>query len=288
MKDAELPKISFAIITHNDERTIEKCLKSIVNQDYPRIEIVIVDACSSDSSVKLAKEYADKLIQLRSNILGRSRQISVANSTGDLLAIIDADIVLPPNWVSGAVSKFDRGVGIVWSYNEPPDNSSVIARSFFNFWKSVETDRIRSGRGPIAGSNSVYLRKAVDRVGGFDKDSHYSEDVDLAARIQELGYSVAILDIPLIHDTMYSLAKYTRNQLWAAKDFARHGLGHSRLSLHDIVYEHIYVGTRGFVKGLFREHEFSWLVFPILLFIRVFVYSITFFESMMARFDRSN
>jgi glycosyltransferase involved in cell wall biosynthesis len=274
--NAELPKVSFLIVTHNDERTIDKCLKSIVSQDYPKIEIVVVDASSSDSSVELATKYANKIICLRSNILGRSRQISVENSTGDLLAIMDADVMLPPNWVSRAVAKFDRGVGIVWSYNEPPTNAPIVARAFFNFWKQILMDRVSHGRGPRAGSNCMYLRKAVNEVGGFDVHSHYSEDVDLGSRISEAGYNIAIVDVPVIHDTMRSLTKYTRNQIWAAKDFSKHGLNHSRLSMQDIAYEHIYIGTRGFIKGLFAKRDFSWLLFPLLVFIRVSVYSITF------------
>jgi glycosyltransferase involved in cell wall biosynthesis len=279
LKHTELPKVSFLIVTHNDERTIEKCLKSIIDQGYPDIEIVVVDACSSDSSVKIASKYAHKIVRLQSNILGKSRQISVENSSGDLLAIMDADVIVPPNWVFSAVSKFDEGVGIAWSYNEPPVNSSIVARAFFNFWKEVFTERVKSGRGPIAGSNSMYLRKAIYDVGGFDMTSHYSEDVDLGSRIQESGYSIAILEVPIIHDTMRSLGKYTRNQLWAAKDFSKHGLHRSRLSMQDIAYEHIFLGTRGFIKGLFVKRDFSWLVFPLLLSIRVCAYSITFFIS---------
>jgi glycosyltransferase involved in cell wall biosynthesis len=276
------PCVSFIIVTHNDERTIEKCLKSIVNQDYPRYEIIVVDACSYDSSVKLGRKYANKIIELNHNILGSSRQIGVENSSGDFLAIMDADVVLPENWVSKAVKKFDKaGVGIVWSYNEPPPNSSAVARCFFNFWKAIMRDRIKSGRAPFAGSNSLYLKKAIDEVGGFDKHSHYSEDVDLAVRIQELGYTVSILHEPIVHDTIYSLTKYTRNQLWAAKDFSKHGLRRSGLTLHDITYEHIYISALSFINGLFRERKFSWLLFPLLLIIRVIIYSIFFLRALI-------
>jgi cellulose synthase/poly-beta-1,6-N-acetylglucosamine synthase-like glycosyltransferase len=285
LKHTEPPKVSFLIVTHNDERTIERCLKSIVNQIYPNIEIVVVDACSSDSSVKIASKYANKVICLSTNILGNSRQVSVTNSTGDLLAIFDADVIIPRHWVASAVSKFDRGVGIVSAYNVPPADSTIVAHAFFIYWREFYTERIRTGKGPLAGSNCLYLRKAVEAVGGFDVNSHYSEDVDLGSRIQDLGYKVAVLDIPIIHDTMRSLKKYTKNQLWAAKDFSKHGLNRSRLSTKDIVYEHFYLGTRGFLKGVFIEREKSWIVFPLLLLIRVYAYSITFFMKTVTDFE---
>jgi cellulose synthase/poly-beta-1,6-N-acetylglucosamine synthase-like glycosyltransferase len=273
------PKVSFLVVTHNDELTLEKCLKSIIKQDYPLFELIVVDASSVDSSIRIANRYADKIILLKSNVLGKSRQISVDNSEGELLAIMDADTVLPPNWTIEAVSKFAQGVGIAWSFNEPPANSSIIARAFFNYWKEVLSDRIKNGRGPIAGSNSMYLKKAVVEVGGFDVRSHYSEDIDLGARVQDRGYTIAILDEPIFHDTMRTLKKYTKNQLWAAKDFSKQGLNRSRLSLRDIAYEHLFLGTRGFIKGIFKKREFSWVVFPLLLSIRILAYTTIFFKN---------
>lgn len=51
-----LPKVSFCIPTLNNEDTIEKCLSSIANQDYPSVEIIIVDGNSKDKTIEIAKK----------------------------------------------------------------------------------------------------------------------------------------------------------------------------------------------------------------------------------------
>jgi cellulose synthase/poly-beta-1,6-N-acetylglucosamine synthase-like glycosyltransferase len=271
-----LRKISFLVVIHNDQRTIKNCLESITKQTYPNKEIVIVDANSIDDSVKIAEKYTNQIILLKSNVLGKSRQISVDSSHGELLAIMDADVILPPGWAAEAVSTFVDNVGIAWSFNEAPKNSSIVARAFFNYWKESLSDRIKKSKGPIAGSNSMYLRKAVEEVGGFDTKSHYSEDIDLGCRVSDAGYKIAILSTPIIHDTMNSLSKFTRNQLWAASDFSNNGLNRSRLSSSDIVYEHLCIGTNGFLRGIFKNRDKSWAIYPLLLSIRTLAYCIVF------------
>ncbi|MBA7695274.1 Poly(ribitol-phosphate) beta-N-acetylglucosaminyltransferase TarS [subsurface metagenome] len=58
-----LPSVSVIITTKNEEKNIENCLKSIKSQTYPqeKIEIVIVDNNSTDSTVKIAKKFTDKV-----------------------------------------------------------------------------------------------------------------------------------------------------------------------------------------------------------------------------------
>jgi len=50
------PKISVIVPTYNSSRTIEKCLKSIKNQTYQNIEIIVIDNNSSDNTLKIAKK----------------------------------------------------------------------------------------------------------------------------------------------------------------------------------------------------------------------------------------
>ena len=51
------PKVSFVIPTFNSERTLDECLSSISNQDYPDMEIIVVDNGSDDKTVEIAKKY---------------------------------------------------------------------------------------------------------------------------------------------------------------------------------------------------------------------------------------
>ena len=63
------PKISVVVPIYNVESYLEKSLDSILNQDYPNLEIILIDDCSKDSSYSIAKKYQkkDKRIVLLQN-----------------------------------------------------------------------------------------------------------------------------------------------------------------------------------------------------------------------------
>lgn len=283
------PKVSFVIPTLDRERTLDDCLKSIADQDYPDIEIVIVDGGSKDSTLKIAAKYASKII-LNDGPLGEARQVGVEDSNGDILAIFDSDIIIPSkSWLTKAVQKFfeSERVGVVWPVNKAPENASVTCRCYFAFWRtraSVFNKSLNSRL--IPGGNSLILREAFEKAGGFDKHLRFGEDLELGSRIVKMGYKVAFFDEPLIHDTMWSLKEYTRKQMWGASALAEaketyitnlciswcntssegdRGFVINALKL-------TITGFRGMIYGLSRDKELSWLMFPLMLSIRAFVY----------------
>ena len=59
----EGPLVSVIVPTKNSERTIERCLKSIKEQSYKNIELIVVDNYSEDKTFEIANKYADKIIK---------------------------------------------------------------------------------------------------------------------------------------------------------------------------------------------------------------------------------
>ena len=55
--------VSVVIPTYNSEKTLEKCLKSIMDQTFKNIEIIVVDRFSEDRTVEIAKRYGARIIQ---------------------------------------------------------------------------------------------------------------------------------------------------------------------------------------------------------------------------------
>lgn len=284
------PKVSFAIPTLNRERTLDACLRSIADQDYPRTEIIIVDGGSTDSTLKIASKYASKIIH-NDGPLGEARQVGVENSNGDIVAIFDSDIIIPSkNWLADAVQKFHESerVGVVWPVNKAPENASVTSRCYFAFWRTrASVFNNSTNKRLIPGGNSLVLREALENAGGFNKHLRFGEDLELGSRIVKLGYKVVFFDEPLIHDTMWSLKEYTRKQIWGASALAKtretyltnlciswsntsrkNGIGYCAFSALELIF----TGLKGMINGLSRDKDLFWLVFPALLSIRVFVY----------------
>ncbi len=280
-----MPTITVCIPTRNRVRTIEACLSSIRAQEYPGLELIVVDNESTDNTAAIAARYVDRLLS-SPGPLGRVRQASIDGASGDILAILDDDIVMPhPRWLRHAVRLFMSGdrVATVWPRLTPPDNAGLLTRGFFALNDAIFADRIRARRGVFGGGNSLFRRDAIEAVGGFDVDADFGEDMILAGRLQRAGYRVAYCADPLIHDTMYSLHEIYRKQLWGANAISLSGWKLMRQTMRSLMYEQLVVGTRAFLRGIVVDHDPAWLAYPVLLAAKSLAYGKTIAQNRLAR-----
>lgn len=103
------PEISIIIPTLNAEKVLEKCLSSIVCQNYPKenIEIIIADGGSTDDTVKIARIYKARVLKnvLKTGEAGKA--VGARKAKGELLAFIDSDNILPgKKWLMRMVEPF--------------------------------------------------------------------------------------------------------------------------------------------------------------------------------------
>lgn len=104
-----LPSVSIIVPTLNSGAILNKCLKSIAMQDYPKelIEILIIDGGSTDNTIEVAKKYTDKIYKnpLKTGEAGKA--VGVKKAKNDLVALIDSDNLLPDrNWLKSMVEPF--------------------------------------------------------------------------------------------------------------------------------------------------------------------------------------
>ena len=92
-----MPKVSVIIPVYNTEKYLEKCLDSVCNQTLSDIEIICVDDCSTDNSLNILKEYAQKdnrikLIEFKENKgAAAARNEGIKAATGEYIGFIDSD-----------------------------------------------------------------------------------------------------------------------------------------------------------------------------------------------------
>ncbi|MBR2493952.1 glycosyltransferase family 2 protein [Helicobacter sp.] len=97
------PKISIIIPTYNVESYIERCLESCINQTLNDIEIIVVDDCGNDNSIKIAQSYANKdcrikIIHNKKNLgTFATRIVGIRQALGEYIAFLDADDYLTAN-----------------------------------------------------------------------------------------------------------------------------------------------------------------------------------------------
>ena len=113
-----LPTVSVLIPTLNSARTLDWCLASIIEQDYPqeRVEIIVADGGSRDRTPQLARGYGAKVIENRLGTGEAGKAAALRCARHDLVAMVDSDNILPQrDWLKKMVAPFAEDEQIVGS-----------------------------------------------------------------------------------------------------------------------------------------------------------------------------
>ena len=129
-----IPKVSILIPLYNQKRYFKACMRSVCNQTYNNLEIIIVNDGSTDESVSIAKKWAEKdhrivLIDKSNEGVNKARRDGLLNATGKYVAFVDSDDLLPyraieilvhcmeDNDVDLAMGSMSRKLGIIRQNN---------------------------------------------------------------------------------------------------------------------------------------------------------------------------
>ena len=113
-----MEKISIIVPMYNSEKTIQRCLDSIILQNYPNIEILVIDDGSSDKSAEIIKSYLKGKVNIkyfyqRNKGVSAARNLGINRSTGAYVMFVDSDDYIEPNTCSIAMSKFSEEIDLV-------------------------------------------------------------------------------------------------------------------------------------------------------------------------------
>ncbi|HSG68553.1 MAG TPA: glycosyltransferase family 2 protein, partial [Bacteroidales bacterium] len=130
------PFISVIIPNYNGEKTIGRCLDAAFEAKYDSFEIVVVDDCSTDSSITIIEKYPCRLIrQPEHGGASRARNTGARNSTGAVLFFIDADCLLQPFTLAQAAAAYQvEGPGVIIGGTYTP---LPYDENFFSIFQSV-------------------------------------------------------------------------------------------------------------------------------------------------------
>jgi len=171
-------KISVIIPTYNREKYIAQAVESVLSQDYPNIEIIVVDDGSVDGTREIAAHYGDKIryLQQENSGIASARNAGVAAAQGDLIAWLDSD----DYYESGKLTAQMKYL------NEHPE-AEIVFTKYENFTEDEITPAIQA-RLSSEVDNRYYLasslakRSLVDEVGMRDGKYKAAEDTDWVLR----------------------------------------------------------------------------------------------------------
>ena len=199
-------EISFSIIIplYNKAPYIERAVKSVLSQDYPHFEIIIVNDGSSDGGEKIVTKIVDERLKLVSQ---KNAGVSAARNTGakeaqyEYLAFLDGDDTYEPNFLSEIIKLIGNfpNAGIYGTSNSfIYPNGKKVAEDFRYLFNGKEQGLLEDYFGlfaqiqksPFSNSNLCIPKKIYQEFGGYKVGVKLTEDSDLWCRIA-LKYDVA-------------------------------------------------------------------------------------------------
>jgi glycosyltransferase involved in cell wall biosynthesis len=194
------PLVSVITPSFNQGQFIEETIQSVLNQNFPHIEYIVVDGGSTDGALAVIQRYQDRLVWLSEPDRGQADAINKGfrMAEGDILAwLCSDDTYVVPDAVSTVVDFFlqNPGVGMVYGQCNIIDEQGRFVRVLEA--EDFDLQRlIHWSLGSFIPQPATFFRRAVlDKVGMLDVDLHFSMDVDLWIRI---GREFEVRRIPYI------------------------------------------------------------------------------------------
>lgn len=217
-----MKKANFSLIipTYQEEKILEHSLSLYTKElrDKFGFELIVSDGGSTDNTLTIAKEYADKIAyhktKERQNISqGRNRGAELANS--DYLVFINADaepkdleqffnLIIDFTLGNGKYAKYDAIATYVTSFPDQTFLKDKLFYAFFNFYFSF---LLKIGLGMGRGECQILKKSTFDNLGGYNENIFAGEDFDLYRRVNLDGKVVFAHDI-IIYESPRRFRKY--------------------------------------------------------------------------------
>lgn len=199
----EMTLVSIVTPSYNQAKYLEQTMLSVLDQDYPHIEYIVIDGASTDGSVDIIKKYADKLAYWTSEKdSGQADAINkgFTRATGEIVAWLNSDDYYLPGTVSAAVKAFEENPDAVLIYG----NMLAVDKNGKTFntlnYKQLTLEDLLCFQ--IIGQPAVFMRRpALQKTSGLDPTFHFLLDHLLWIQLAQHG--------KLLHvDHIWSAARY--------------------------------------------------------------------------------
>lgn len=190
-----IPTVSILIPAHNEEAYIRSCLDSLCAINYPYLEIIVCNNNSTDATCDVVKQYPN-VVLVHETIIGpnAARQKALSVSHGEIIATLDADCVVPANWITKVLPHFTNhqivGVAGVCRFDGKKSLrlALIIATDYLMRFFHWLLHRVLHARAIMPAANAWFRRSALESIGGFNTDiAFYGDDAHTSLLLGKKG-----------------------------------------------------------------------------------------------------
>ncbi len=210
----ELPLVSIVTPSFNQGRFLRRTIDSVLGQDYPRIEYLVLDGGSSDDSVAILRSYGSRLVWVSESDGGQAQAINkgLARARGTIWAYLNSDDVLRPGAVTRVVEYF-RGhpqADVVYGLADIIDEEDkVIGR-----YATEPFSRRRLWQHCLVCQPAAFWRaRLARRVGPFNEKLHCCLDYEYWLRLDQAGARFSYIEEVLAQSRLYAATKTLSQRL---------------------------------------------------------------------------
>lgn len=195
--------VSIIIPCYNAEKYIIETIRSLINQTYSNWELIIVNDGSTDNSLAIIKEFAEKdkrisFIDKSNSGVSDSRNKGLEKSKGDFIAFLDADDIWKPEYLEKQITNLQQANQHTISYtacqliNQNGEKLNYQIRGENN--PQLDDFLIQKANYNTNPSGIVYKKECFEKVKGFDVNLSNNADQDILIQMLAKGNSIGYID----------------------------------------------------------------------------------------------
>ena len=254
------PSVSIIVATLNSESTIDECLDSILELDYPEqlLEVIVVDGGSKDSTVERVKAHSVKVIKTQLNTpAGYNSALKTIKS--EIVGFIDSDAKVEKQWLKKLVTHLNSPEVAGASGTIETWNDNKLVPRCIGYELSYRYNRLPKEIRRVATMNLILKKRLIEKVVGYDEALSTQYDTDLGIRLASAGYKIIFdpgLKIPLGAQVLKSkqpgVIVVTRRCTLAQKK-KKSALLKKKAILVDAPMQGRYFNLKKLLKALYRQ-----------------------------------
>jgi len=215
LSNSSKPNVSVIIPTKNEGTVIESCLSSVFNQSVKPSEVIVVDGRSTDNTLEKVQHYPVRtLIENEPTSLPNARNLGAQQADGEVLLLLDADMVLDRDCLKNALEYF-RNSDVIAVVPVVKVSDHTRLEKIYGKWLQA-TDN------PVRIPNTNFIRREVFNNIKYDRNLGFGEDDDFQIRLRRAYGNSNILwasDCKISMHLPHSIRELRQQHIWYGRTF---------------------------------------------------------------------